>query len=238
MSDEVKQTVPGQGVGTPEAQVSAQVQSQDAVTPGQEPASQQGTEEAKPVTAQDLRALEEKLAKQIQSQVDKSSTRVMKAVSEVEQAVSVLRASGREITDADVQTLKQNAAAKAMIETEPGEVPEGAVQPDPLDKSKWDSSHPVSRKVIELELQYGVDLKDVKRDGIVLGKGELAFVKSVEEALKAASGQKSTSTETKPTVPPAARIPATGTPTSPRLTPDEKLAKGLEGPFTGKPPGK
>lgn len=213
MSDEVKQTVPVQGEGTPGAQVSAQVQSQDAVTPGQEPASQPGTEEAKPVTAQDLQALKEELSKQIQSQVDKSSTRVQKRLAEIDQAVAVLRKGGREITDADVKTLKQNAAAEAMIEPEQESIAEQTA--DPLDAAQWDQNDPVTRRIIELQLQYGMEIKGNMPQAakIERGKGAVAFVKSYEAALKEAVGGQSsasTTTETKPTTPPAARIPASG----------------------------
>ncbi len=219
MSDQVAQPVSGQAAGTAPAPASSPMQSQTAVPQGQEQTSQNETVEAKPVTAQDLQALEERIAKQIQSQVDKRDARVNKRLTEIDDAVKVLRASGREITDADVQTMKQAAAAKAM--TEPEQEPIVQQTADPLDAAQWDPTDPVTRKIVELQLQYGRKITSNMPEAakIVRGKGALDFVKSYEDALKAITSTPPQATEPKPTVPPAARIPAgSNVPPAPNMT--------------------
>lgn len=210
MSDVTKAEVPGQAVGTVVAPVSAEGQSRAAVTPGQEPASQDGTE-AKPVTAQDLQALEERLGKQIQSQVDKSSARVQKKLAEVDQAVAVLRASGREITDADVKTLKQNAAAQAMIE--PEAEPITPAENDPFDAGKWNQSDPAVQVVLQAQTDAKMTINADDPEAKMINRtNAAAWIKSNLAALeaKAVRLQSASNVETKTTSPAAARIPAKG----------------------------
>jgi len=235
MSDTVEPKVPGQVAGTTEAQVSAQTQSQSAVQQGTEPASQQGTDEGKPVTAKDLLALKEELSKQIQSQVDKSSSRVQKELAKIDEAVKVLRASGREITDADVKTMKQNAAAAAMIE--PEQEPIAQQTADPLDVRQWPQEDPVTSEITALQLKYRQAITSAMPQAakLIRDKGPLEFVKSYEAALKEITSTHPQATETKPATPPAARIPAQGSRTSPKMTPDQKLSQGLKENWTGRP---
>lgn len=212
MTDQNTPTLPGQGVGTPVAPVSAQEQSQIAVKPEQDPVGQKG-EEAKPVTAADLAALKDDMYREIQSQVDKRNSRVQARVAEVENAVKILRDGGQEITDDTVKALKTKAAAEAMVEQTQSEVPTSG-QPDLLDMNNWDPADPATRKIMDLQLEYGMEITSNMPQAAMIerGKGRVAFVNSYRAALEAvkaaSSAPTSTVQETKTT--PAARIPPSG----------------------------
>ena len=213
MSDQQVQNVPGQAVGTAPAQVSAEGQSPTtAVQPTQEPASQTG-QEAKPVTAQDLATLEDKLRREIQSKTDKSEGRIRQAVEDVKASIARLDSLGHKVSPEEAESMMSKAYDKAKLETatEPIEEPT-ATQ---LDSSQWDATDPVTRKVIELELQYGRELKSLPKEAqvsIEKGKGAVAFVKSVEAALKTASQSPAPPKQEEPksNTNAAARIPAAG----------------------------
>lgn len=211
MSDDGKQVViPGQGEQPP-VQTSGEEQSREAVTQSQEPASQEGIDENRPVTAKDLAAIKEEIRRETQSMVDKRETKVQARFKQIDEAVATLRKGGKEITDADVKVLKQNAAQEAMLEEEPADVSTGGE--DPLDASKWNPADPATQKVLDMQLKYEMEITSDMPEAKMIeqGKGRIAFVKSYEAALKAATARLSNSgtTETKPNHP-AARIPPTG----------------------------
>ena len=212
MSDQQVQNVPGQVAGTTPAQVSAEGQSPTtAVTSTQEPASQTG-QEAKPVTAQDLVALEERLAKQIQSQVDKRDTRVNKRMTEIDSAVALLRGQGTEISDDKVKAMKQNAATEAMIEPAQETIDTQTV--DPLDASKWDPQNPLTTvaKRMMANKQLTLDAGDPEAKMIDYSDGA-AWLISLESALNAKSVRLKSppkQEEPKSNTNAAARIPASG----------------------------
>lgn len=222
MSDLTKLTVPGQGVGTPEAQVSAQVQSPSAVPPAQEPASQEGTEEAKPVTAKDLEALREELRREVQSQVDKRDTKVREELKRFDASIAQLKAAGKELTEEEVNTLRVKVAEQARTEAVSESIAETN---DPFDTKQWPQDDLASQEVIALQKKAGIEIKGDMPEAKLIDRqhGPFAFVRSYEAALQAAQERiqsASTTTETKPpSAPASARIPAaSNTPSSPNMT--------------------
>lgn len=213
MSDAILQPVPGQGAVPPEVQASGAGQSGTPAESATEQASQQGTEEAKPVTAQDLLALEERIAKQIQSQVDKGEGRaVKKAVAEVKASIETLKAAGHEISDKDAQALMSNAIQKATIAEATAEEPSAQSAQDWTDVSQWDQSDPIVQAVKDAQKEIGIALtaEMPEAKSVVRNQGPRKFLQTYEAALITAKARMSASEETKSKSTPAARIPAQG----------------------------
>jgi len=231
MSDLTTANVPGQGEGTPPEPTSVAAQSPSAVKPATEPTSQEGTD-AKPVTAQDLATLREEMKREIQSQVDKRDTKVREKLTAFDASIEQLKTLGKPLPEQDVADMRVKVAEQARTEA----VTESIAQPnDPFDTKQWPNEDPVTLEVIQLQKTAGIEITgDMPEAGMIVRNGSpFAFVRSYEAALKAAKDRLSastTTTEPKPTAPPAARIPAGGgSPASENMTGREYLKQASRG---------
>jgi hypothetical protein len=220
MSDETKQPVPGQGVGTPAGTASSATQSQEAVPQAQEPASQQGTAEAKPVTTVDLAALREELKREIQSQVDKRDAKVREKLSAFDTSIAQLKAAGKELPESEVKDLRAKVAQQARDEaaTEEPITPQAK---DPFDLTQWDQSDPAVQVVLQAQTEAKMTINSADPESKMIDRSSAAkWIKSNLAALEAKSNRLKESpvppNEPKPTAPAAARIPPSGgVPTTP-----------------------
>lgn len=218
MSDDVKQPVPGQGAVSPVVQASGAGQSGTPAESAQEQASQQGTEEAKPVTTQDLAAMEarirEETRREIQSQVDKRDAKVREKLSAFDASIAQLKIAGKELPEAEVKDLRAKVAQQAREEVD-SEITSPSSVPDWTDVSKWDQTDPIVSAVLDAQREIGIvltaDMPEAK--SVIRDQGPRKFLKSYEEQLIAAKNRLSASEKvqpTKPSAPPAARIPSQG----------------------------
>lgn len=233
MSDITNAQLSGQGVGTSAAPVSSEGQSLNAVAPQQEQAGQNESEAPKYVTAAELAAMEERIRREVQSKVDKSSAKVQERLRQFDEFVATSKALGRELPQNEVDALRVKAYEQAVRETadEPAET---NMQPDMWNPQTWNPDDPVTHKVIQLQQKYGLALRGDMPEAQTIDRSDaFAFVMSYEAALKAAKDRQSASannpTNPTPPAPPAARMPSQGAQATPHLSPDEKIRLGLRG---------
>jgi hypothetical protein len=213
MSDQEQARVSGQADGTAGSPASAPGQSQPAAASQQPEQASQHETEAKPVTAQDLRDMEERVTRQIQSTVDKRDANVRKRLDQIDAAVKTMREGGQEISDEAVQAMKEKAAAKAL--TDPIQEPAQPEPADRLDSRGWKQDDPLAKFVMRQQAKMGTTItaEDPEAANIDYSSPE-AWADSQQEALKKKAArlqsEKQTPTEEVQPSNPAARIPAQG----------------------------
>jgi len=238
MSDETK-VASGQGKQQPAGQAPAVESVKPPVTQEQPPTGQE--EAPKYVTREEALGMVEEGVRRAQSYSDAGRRKIAQAVEEVTGAVAVMRANGREISDADAEAMRTQAISKAMISTEAETPADPAAAPVELQYSPQD----FYAEGYRLEGKHGITIEkgNPEQATIKITGNRDADLKSLQDAFAAKAlrlNPASLDDNDQEEVPvgSAARVPVRGAPVVTKLTRDEKLSKGLSGNWSqGKPPG-
>jgi len=220
----------------------AQGSEEKPVTPPQAPVGQQ---EATPqyITREEAEKLKQDILNDARSYSDKGRVKLQKAMADVEQAVATMRGLGREISDEDVRKMRTEAASKAMATAEDDTAQDPAA---PRVTLQYDQNEYLAEG-FRLEGKHGVTVEqgDPEMSMIKITGNKGTDLKNLQDAFaaKAKRMSQTSTTETNQETPAtgsAARVPLKpGTEPVVKLSPTQKLSKGLKNAtFNSAPPDK